>query len=136
MSLTTMTESTYRDLKESMSIEVNDIILRIKGIIATVEGETALGRCDRVEREMLDYLLKRQISGNAALVTELISEYKIASPASLHRRIAHLIDLELVTIERDPVDHRRKRLVLTRGAIKAYNTMSDQIHQAVLAPDC
>ena len=57
MSLTTMTESTYRDLKESMSIEVNDIILRIKRIIATVEGETALGRCDRVEREMLDYLL-------------------------------------------------------------------------------
>ena len=117
-----MTESTYRDFNESMSIEVNDIILRIKRIIATVEGETALGRCDRVEREMLDYLLKRQISGNAALVTK--------------RRIAHLIDLELVTIERDPVDHRRKRLVLTRRAIKAYNTMSDQIHQAVLAPDC
>ncbi|NBS12092.1 MAG: hypothetical protein EBS77_05395 [Gammaproteobacteria bacterium] len=119
-----------------MSIEVNDIILRIKHIIATVEGETALGRCDRVEREMLDYLLDRQISGSAALVTELIAESKIASPASLHRRIAHLIDLELVAIERDPVDHRRKRLVLTKAAIKAYNKMSDQVNQTVLVPDC
>jgi len=119
-----------------MSLEVNDIILRIKQIIATVEGETALGRCDRVEREMLDYLLHRQISGNAALVTELIGESQIASPASLHRRIAHLIDLDLVTIERDPVDHRRKRLVLTRSAIKAYNKMSDRVNQAVLTPDC
>ena len=124
------------DIANQMSIEVNDIILRIKHIIAAVEGETALGRCDRVEREMLDYLLDRQISGNAALVTELIAESKIASPASLHRRIAHLIDLELVAIERDPVDHRRKRLVLTKAAIKAYNKMSDQVNQTVLVPDC
>ncbi len=85
---------------------------------------------DSVDVLLLDMIAKANDAGRILNVKDLLSlkEIKeIASQATIHGRLKHLVNAKLITLKSDKDDGRVKEVVLTKLAQKRYELLSKAI---------
>ncbi len=91
--------------------------LTSKRFMAAEEQKLSLGKLDRLSREFLDWIVVRCQSEEPLHIQEVVMESNIASPASVHKCITALHEANLIEVEVDPSDHRRRTVTPTALAL-------------------
>ena len=82
---------------------------------------------DGVDVLLLDVIAKANDAGRILNVKDLLSLKEIASQATIHGRLKHLVNVKLITLKSDKDDGRVKEVVLTKLAHKRYELLSKAI---------
>lgn len=76
------------------------------------------------EIELLNVLAKSHLENRSMMVSDLIQNRAIASPATLHATLKSLIRKKLVIAKADHQDGRRKEVGLTKRALDHYMALN------------
>jgi DNA-binding MarR family transcriptional regulator len=79
------------------------------------------------EIKLLDMVAKRYIQNEPMIVSELIHNRQVASPATLHMTLKSLVSKKLITAKIDSGDTRRKTLTLTKLALDRYKKLNSLV---------
>lgn len=112
--------------------KLNAIYLRFSNLKQAIEGVTGAELVDEIEQKLLDLVASSRLRDETWTVTGLM-ESGLASPATVHKRLKHLVKLGLLRIE--PTDqYPRKDVLLTDKAVDYYNRLAEAMKNAVLEP--
>jgi DNA-binding MarR family transcriptional regulator len=76
---------------------------------------------------ILNAIAKANDARNILYVKDLLSLKEVASQATIHGRLKHLVDSKLITLKSNKADGRLKEVVLTKLARKRYEILSKAI---------
>jgi DNA-binding MarR family transcriptional regulator len=76
---------------------------------------------------ILNAIAKANYARCTLYVKDLLSLNEVASQATIHGRLKHLVDSKLITIKATQDDGRLKEVMLTKLAHKRYETLSKAI---------
>ena len=76
---------------------------------------------------ILNTIAKANDARNILYVKDLLSLKEVASQATIHGRLKHLVDSKLITLKSNKADGRLKEVVLTKLAHKRYEILSKAI---------
>ena len=82
---------------------------------------------DSVDVLLLDVIAKADNAGRALNVKDLLPLKEIASQATIHGRLKHLVNAKLITLKSNKDDGRLKEIALTKLAYKRYEMLSKAI---------
>ena len=91
---------------------LSDAYLKFVRLMEALENNPQLPKLDHLEMKLLQQVALQNNIGKTPLVGDLIFASDIGSPATLHRRIAKLIDQDLLRYKAD-IDGRKRLLELT-----------------------
>lgn len=92
----------------------------------TMEQGPSFPRLDDIERKLLNSIAEASLSGKPYLVSDVIFANSIGSPATLSRRLANLVDKELIVYASFD-DNRKKFLELTPKSKKYFSKLGKLI---------
>ena len=76
---------------------------------------------------ILNAIAKANDARSILYVKDLLSLKEVASQATIHGRLKHLVDSKLITLKSNKADGRLKEVVLTKLARKRYEILSKAI---------
>ena len=76
---------------------------------------------------ILNAIAKANDARSILYVKDLLSLKEVASQATIHGRLKHLVDSKLITLKSNNADGRLKEVVLTKLAHKRYEILSKAI---------
>jgi DNA-binding MarR family transcriptional regulator len=76
---------------------------------------------------ILNTIAKANDARSILYVKDLLSLKEVASQATIHGRLKHLVDSKLITLKSNKADGRLKEVVLTKLARKRYEILSKAI---------
>ena len=76
---------------------------------------------------ILNTVAKANDARSILYVKDLLSLKEVASQATIHGRLKHLVDSKLITLKSNKADGRLKEVVLTKLARKRYEILSKAI---------
>lgn len=76
---------------------------------------------------ILNTIAKANDARSILYVKDLLSLKEVASQATIHGRLKHLVDSKLITLKSNNADGRLKEVVLTKLAHKRYEILSKAI---------
>ena len=76
---------------------------------------------------ILNTIAKANDARRTLYVKDLLSLKEVASQATIHGRLKHLVDSKLITLKSNKADGRLKEVVLTKLARKRYEILSKAI---------
>ena len=82
---------------------------------------------DGVDVLLLNFIAKADDKKQTLNVKDLLLLKEIASQATIHGRLKHLVNAKLITLKSDKDDGRVKEVVLTKLAHKRYELLSKAI---------
>ena len=82
---------------------------------------------DGIDVLLLNFIAKANDKKQTLNVKDLLSLKEIASQATIHGRLKHLVNAKLITLKSDKDDGRVKEVVLTKLAHKRYEVLSKAI---------
>jgi DNA-binding MarR family transcriptional regulator len=82
---------------------------------------------DNVDVLLLDTIAKANDAGRILNVKDLLPLKEIASQATIHGRLKHLVNTKLITLKSNKDDGRLREVVLTKLAHKRYEILSKAI---------
>ena len=82
---------------------------------------------DGIDVLLLNFIAKANDKKQTLNVKDLLSLKEIASQATIHGRLKHLVNAKLITLKSDKDDGRVKEVVLTKLAHKRYELLSKAI---------
>jgi len=82
---------------------------------------------DATDILLLNTVAKANNAGRILNVKDLLSLKEIASQATIHGRLKHLVDSKLITLHSNKDDGRLKEVALTKLAHKRYEILSKAI---------
>lgn len=82
---------------------------------------------DSIDVLLLDVIAKANDGEHILNVKDLLSLKEIASQATIHGRLKHLVDSRLITLKSNKDDGRLKEVALTKLAHKRYEILSKAI---------
>ena len=91
---------------------LSEAYLKFVRLMDALENNPQFPKLDHVEIKLLQQVALQNDIGQTPLVGDLIFASDIGSPATLHRRIAKLIDQNLLRYKAD-IDGRKRLLELT-----------------------
>ncbi len=80
---------------------------------------------DLTSLHLLEVCMLRCHFGNCMTVTEAMQLNKIASPATIHRKLNHLVELQYLTLEFEGKNRRTKYLTPTSKSHEYFSKMGD-----------
>ena len=92
----------------------------------TMEQGPSFPKLDDIERKLLNSIAEASLSGKPYLVSDVIFANSIGSPATLSRRLANLVDKELI-VYASFGDNRKKFLELTPKSKKYFSKLGKLI---------
>ena len=105
------------------------IYLRFLQMMQALEGGDGTTPMDLDAKKLLEVIAVRHTQGNPLTVTEAMGLHQIASPATIHRKIDQLRDLELVETTFEGNNRRTKFLVPTEAAYRQFDSAGKVIQQ-------
>lgn len=75
------------------------------------------------EIEVLDVVAKSHVANESIIVSDLIHNRPIASPATLHAVLKSLVRKRLIIVKEEKLDARRKSVSLTKLALDRYKKL-------------
>ncbi len=91
---------------------LSEAYLKFVGLMDALENNPQFPKLDHVELKLLQQVALQNNADKTPLVGDLIFSSDIGSPATLHRRIAKLIEQDLLRYKPD-IDGRKRLLELT-----------------------
>jgi DNA-binding MarR family transcriptional regulator len=82
---------------------------------------------DNADILILNVVAKANDAGHSLNVKDLLSLKEIASQATIHGRLKHLVKAKLITLKSNKDDGRLKEVVLTKLAHKRFEILSKAI---------
>ena len=76
---------------------------------------------------ILNTIAKANDARSILYVKDLLSLKEVASQATIHGRLKHLVDSKLITLKSNKADGRLKKVMLTKLAHKRYEILSKAI---------
>ena len=122
----------YVRLNSALSMKTSPLqeaYFRFVRLLQTLESSPAFPGLDDVERSLLNYIALHSIEGKSLLVSDVIFLNKAASPATLQRRLAKLVESDLIRHGSD-IDGRKKYLELTPRAQDYFAKLGECIQKA------
>lgn len=110
-----------------MAKKVDDLFLKVNGVINSVADETGLGKLDLVSRNVLIHICAVSADGSNPRVTEVMDARQLGSRQTIHGRIHELMQHGWVSAVTDNDDGRAKLLQPTPLALKAVNRLSNSL---------
>lgn len=83
------------------------------------------------ESQLLEEVALRELENNALSVREAIGLSHLGSPATLHKRLRRLRNLELLAVQRKDHDRRTKYLIATPLAIEHFDNLGQAMQKAL-----
>lgn len=114
-----------------MAKKIDDLFLKINGVINSVAEETGLGKLDLVSRNVLIHICSVSADGDSPRVTEVMDARQLGSRQTIHGRIHELMQHGWVSAVTDNGDGRAKLLQPTPLAMKAVNRLSTSLRSAL-----
>ena len=84
-----------------------------------------------LERQLLEEVFVCEYEHRPLTVKQAASLKHLASPSTLHKKLAHLRALELLAVEHRGNDHRTKYLVLTPIALEHFDALGQALEKAM-----
>ena len=109
----------------------NQIYLRFLSLLHAIENSDELPQMDLEAKRLLEVIAVRCQQGQPLTVTEAMSMQQIASPATLHRKLDQLRDMEMIETTFEGSNRRTKYLVPTEAA-KGYFEQVEKALQRTL----
>jgi DNA-binding PadR family transcriptional regulator len=100
-----------------MTKHLDHLSIATKQFIDAREKEFVVGKLDRLSREFLDWIVVRCQSDEPLHIQEIVMHSSISSPATAHKSINRLHKENLIEVEVDPTDHRRRTVAPTALAL-------------------
>jgi len=111
---------------------MNDLYLRFLRIVQTLDGrKNSLQDIDVTALQLLNEIAVRHFDGKTLTVSQAIALNKIASPATLHRKLDELREGGLIEQTFEGKNRRTKFLVPTKAAKAYFDRMSGAMQSAV-----
>ena len=104
--------------------------MRFLNCLNAMDASSAEKKLDAIEGQLLDYVMLGFSQAREILVGDLLVLAHIGSQATLHGRIKHLDKLGFVKLVVDGEDHRKKKVVPTKMAVKHYEKLSTLLELA------
>jgi len=101
--------------------------LRFLQISKAVDSTNQKPALDANESALLDALAVHWFAGSPLTVMQAMGLTRLGSPATVHRRIARLRKIGMVTTDEDANDTRIKRLVLTPTAVTHFEKLGESL---------
>jgi DNA-binding MarR family transcriptional regulator len=87
--------------------------IALRKVLDGLESDTNYGSLDPLAQRVLEWVYVRSKSNDPLFVQEIITDSRIASPATLHKCIASLKEQGLLDLSIDPSDARRRVVAIT-----------------------
>ena len=82
-------------------------------------ADTELGRLDDISLRLLEWVLNEtRASAEPLFMQGLVMRANVASPATVYKSVAKLIDTRMIEVAVDTTDTRRRVVTPTLGALK------------------
>ena len=107
--------------------------LRFLQLAKAVDSTPNRPLLDANESALLDALAVHWFAGSPLTVMQAMGLDRLGSPATVHRRIARLRKIGMVTTDEDANDTRIKRLVLTPAAVAHFEHLGQSLQNATEA---
>jgi len=88
---------------------------------------------DPISRLILDEIALHEVEGDSLTITVMMSYLHIASQATIHRKLSHLVAEGFVNSKCIGTNRRTKHLTVTKAAQKYYKTLSQAMNKACTA---
>lgn len=95
-----------------------------------IEAHAPLTQLDAVERQLLEIIVSRWSQGQTMTVREVMDLQRIGSPATMHRKLAHLRQAGFVQALVDEDDTRIKHLHPGEPALAYFSAMGSALQEA------
>jgi DNA-binding MarR family transcriptional regulator len=111
---------------------MNDLYLRFLRIVQTLDGRKNITtNIDVTALQLLNEIAVQHFDGKTLTVSQAIALKKIASPATLHRKLDELREGGLIEQTFEGKNRRTKFLVPTKAASTYFDRMSGAMHSAL-----
>lgn len=90
-----------------------------------------MSKLDATEKYLLQCIALRNYQGKNLKVTEAMSLSKVASPATIHRKLKNLINLGFITQEFEEANRRTKYLVPTNLTDKYFTSLGVAMRESM-----
>lgn len=88
-------------------------------------ADTELGRLDDISLRLLEWVLNESRSSSEPLFMQaLVMRANVASPATVYKSVAKLIDIRMIDVIVDSTDTRRRIVRPTPGALKLIDKLA------------
>ena len=104
--------------------------LRFLQLAKAIDSTPNRPSLDANESALLDALAVHWFAGSPLTVMQAMGLARLGSPATVHRRIARLRKIGMVTTDEDANDTRIKRLVLTPAAVAHFEHLGQSLQNA------
>jgi DNA-binding MarR family transcriptional regulator len=107
--------------------------LRFLHLAQAISTELPNAEVDSTAIRLLEAIAVSELNKAPLTVTDAMALNSIASPATLHRKINNLIELDLIAQVFDGGNRRTKYLVTTKHAAGYFNKLGQAMSQALKA---
>jgi DNA-binding MarR family transcriptional regulator len=115
-----------------MSAPARLLWIELQSMIRKAEQNTDYSSVNDKSKRVLEWIMARtQSSPLPVFIQEIVMRSDIASPATIHKSIAELHARDLLRIEEDPSDGRRRRVWPSAKAIKMAHKLDASIDEWV-----
>ena len=109
----------------------NHLYLRFLGLSRTPKPTHGTPQLSPSETQLLEEVALRDLENNTLSVREAIALSHLGSPATLHKRLRRLRNLDLLAVERKDHDRRTKYLIATPLAIIRFESLGRAMQTAL-----
>ena len=109
----------------------NQIYLRFLSLLHTIESSDEVPQMDLEAKRLLEVIAIRHDQQKPLTVTEAMALNDIASPATLHRKLDQLRELNMIESVFEGKNRRTKYLVPTQAAHDYFEDISQAMRQAL-----
>ena len=107
------------------------VYLRYLALTQALDSSAAPVAMDETQKRLLELIATRHADGNAITVSEAMGAAFIASPATIHRRIAILLKAGLIEVVKSDQNQKIKFLVPTQSSIDYFEKMGKLMASAL-----
>ena len=112
-------------------MSTQQIYMRFLNLVHALEGNSRAPAIDLDAKKLLDVIGLRFDQKKPLTVTEAMALDRIASPATIHRKLDQLRELGLIDTVFEGKNRRTKYLVPTKAASDYFSTMGKAVQQAI-----